>query len=110
MHADDFSTTAVTSTDSPQTTAYSSEPPETGITAATTDTPTAYSLAVSDRVSTISTVVPTAVGVLSFLVLFAGLLVFAVAILYFYGKRKSKERRYIMLLTLSCELVMGHVS
>ena len=84
LHADNFPTTAMTSTDA-----------DTPTTITTTSTPTDYSF-VSDGVSSASSVVPTVVGVLSFLMVFVGLLVAAtVAVLCLYRKRKSKKRRYI---------------
>ena len=94
-NADNFPITAMTSTDADTPTTYRTEP-EVTTTITTTSTPTDYSF-VSDGVSSTSSVVPTVVGVLSFLMVFIGLLVAAtVAVLYLYRKRKSKKRRYII--------------
>ena len=94
--ADNFHTTAMTSTDADSfPTTYSTEPDVT-TTITTISTLTDYSF-VSDGVSSASSVVPTVVGVLTFLVAFIGLLVAAtIAVLYLYRKRKSKKRRYII--------------
>lgn len=101
LHADNFSTTAMTSIDADTPTTYSTESVETEV---TTSNPTDYSL-VSDGISLASNVVPTAVGVLSFLVVFIGLLVAtAVTVLYLYRKRKNKKRRYINKLSLRCNV------
>ena len=103
LHADNFSTTAMTSIDADTPTTYSTESVETEV---TTNNPTDYSL-VSDGISLASrsNVVPTAVGVLSFLVVFIGLLVAtAVTVLYLYRKRKNKKRRYINKLSLHCNV------
>ena len=94
MDADGFPTMAMTSTDADTPTTYRTEPDVT-TTITTTSTPTDYSF-VSDRGSSASSVVPTVVGVLSFLMVFIGLLLAAtVAVLCLYRKRKSKKRRYI---------------
>lgn len=93
--ADSFPTMAMTSTDADTPTTYRTEPDVT-TTITTTSTPTGYSF-VSDGVSSASSVVPTVVGVLSFLLVFIGLLVAAtVTVLYLYRKQKSKKRRYII--------------
>lgn len=97
-HADNFSTMVIASTDSPTTS--DSESTEPGV-ITTTNAPTAYSL-VSDGV-------PTAIGVVCFLVLLVGLLVglFA-AVIYLHSKRKSKKRYTVDL--LSSKSYTSHVN
>ena len=93
--ADGFPTMAIISTDADTPTTYRTEPDVT-TTITTTSTPTDYSF-VSDGVSSASSVVPTVVGVLSFLLVFIGLLVAStVTVLHLYRKLKSKKRRYII--------------